>query len=137
MQRSSLNSSCEFKISCQIFGHIENLPSPSTFFLPAPPPPCLQLWEFILHHLELHKLREDIRWIERRNGTFRMLRPIHLAKMWGEYHSSHNMTYQSMSRAMRHYYKRGILEQTPGRLVYKFTDHIMHQVMLLEARGTS
>ncbi|KAJ8257212.1 hypothetical protein GJAV_G00183120 [Gymnothorax javanicus] len=80
------------------------------------------LWEFIrdiLIHPELnHGL---MRWEDRREGVFKFLNSEAVAKLWGQKKRNSSMNYEKLSRAMRYYYKRQILERVDGRrLVYKF-----------------
>ncbi|MBN3295151.1 ETS-related transcription factor Elf-3 [Amia ocellicauda] len=80
------------------------------------------LWEFIrdiLIHPELnHGL---MKWEDRREGVFKFLKSEAVAQLWGQKKKNSSMTYEKLSRAMRYYYKREILERVDGRrLVYKF-----------------
>jgi len=62
-----------------------------------------------------------IKWEDRDNGVFRIVRSDQVAKLWGIRKGNPSMTYEKMSRAMRYYYKKRILERIDGRrLVYKF-----------------
>ncbi|XP_057613242.1 ETS-related transcription factor Elf-3-like [Chionomys nivalis] len=80
------------------------------------------LWEFIrdiLIHLELNE--GLMKWENRHEGVFKFLRSEAVAQLWGQKKKNSNMTYEKLSRAMRYYYKREILERVDGRrLVYKF-----------------
>uniref|UniRef100_A0A8C6UF72 ETS-related transcription factor Elf-3 n=1 Tax=Neogobius melanostomus TaxID=47308 RepID=A0A8C6UF72_9GOBI len=80
------------------------------------------LWEFIrdilIHPEKNHGL---LKWEDRREGVFKFLKSEAVAQMWGQKKKNSSMTYEKLSRAMRYYYKRGILERVDGRrLVYKF-----------------
>nr|XP_055157065.1 ETS homologous factor isoform X2 [Nyctereutes procyonoides] len=80
------------------------------------------LWEFIRDIL----LNPDknpglIKWEDRSEGIFRFLKSEAVAQLWGKKKNNNSMTYEKLSRAMRYYYKREILERVDGRrLVYKF-----------------
>ncbi|XP_041471720.1 uncharacterized protein LOC121421130 isoform X2 [Lytechinus variegatus] len=80
------------------------------------------LWEFILGILK----NEDycpqyIRWEDKEKGVFRIVNSKVVANMWGDIKNNPRMTYEKLSRAMRYYYKREILERVDkARLVYKF-----------------
>lgn len=80
------------------------------------------LWEFIRDIL----LNPDknpglIKWEDRSEGIFRFLKSEAVAQLWGKKKNNSSMTYEKLSRAMRYYYKREILERVDGRrLVYKF-----------------
>uniref|UniRef100_UPI0037E96832 ETS-related transcription factor Elf-3 n=1 Tax=Semicossyphus pulcher TaxID=241346 RepID=UPI0037E96832 len=80
------------------------------------------LWEFIrdiLIHPEKHQ--GLMKWEDRQEGVFKFLKSEAVAQMWGQKKKNSSMTYEKLSRAMRYYYKRDILERVDGRrLVYKF-----------------
>ncbi|XP_061466735.1 ETS homologous factor [Rhineura floridana] len=80
------------------------------------------LWEFIRDIL-LHPEKNPglIKWEDRSEGIFRFLKSEAVAQLWGKKKNNSSMTYEKLSRAMRYYYKREILERVDGRrLVYKF-----------------
>ncbi|KAK0139418.1 ETS-like factor [Merluccius polli] len=80
------------------------------------------LWEFIRDIL-LYPERNPglIKWEDRTEGVFRFLKSEAVAQLWGRRKNNSSMTYEKLSRAMRYYYKREILERVDGRrLVYKF-----------------
>lgn len=85
-------------------------------------PRGIHLWEFIRDIL-LHPECNPglIKWEDRSEGVFRFLKSEAVAQLWGEKKNNSSMTYEKLSRAMRYYYKREILERVDGRrLVYKF-----------------
>nr|XP_025955764.1 ETS-related transcription factor Elf-5 isoform X2 [Dromaius novaehollandiae] len=61
-----------------------------------------------------------LEWEDRGQGIFRVVKSEALAKMWGQRKKNDRMTYEKLSRALRYYYKTGILERVDKRLVYKF-----------------
>ncbi|XP_020368705.2 ETS-related transcription factor Elf-3 [Rhincodon typus] len=80
------------------------------------------LWEFIRDIL-LHPEMNNglLKWEDRSEGIFKFLKSEAVAQLWGEKKKNSSMTYEKLSRAMRYYYKREILERVDGRrLVYKF-----------------
>ncbi|XP_028854854.1 ETS-related transcription factor Elf-3 [Denticeps clupeoides] len=80
------------------------------------------LWEFIRDIL-LHPEQNQglMKWEDRRDGIFKFLKSEAVAQLWGQKKKNSSMTYEKLSRAMRYYYKRDILERVDGRrLVYKF-----------------
>ncbi|XP_069797642.1 ETS-related transcription factor Elf-3 [Narcine bancroftii] len=80
------------------------------------------LWEFIRDIL-LHPEANNglLKWEDRSEGIFKFLKSEAVAQLWGEKKKNSSMTYEKLSRAMRYYYKREILERVDGRrLVYKF-----------------
>ncbi|XP_071494986.1 uncharacterized protein [Diadema antillarum] len=80
------------------------------------------LWEFIRDLLKSESYcPKFIRWEDRESGVFRFVNSEAVATMWGRKKNNPQMTYEKLSRAMRYYYKREILERVDGRrLVYKF-----------------
>ncbi|XP_056303693.1 ETS-related transcription factor Elf-3 [Danio aesculapii] len=80
------------------------------------------LWEFIRDIL-IHPEQNQglMKWEDRRDGVFKFLKSEAVAQLWGQKKKNSSMTYEKLSRAMRYYYKREILERVDGRrLVYKF-----------------
>ncbi|KAG7472558.1 hypothetical protein MATL_G00110030 [Megalops atlanticus] len=80
------------------------------------------LWEFIRDIL-IHPEQYGglMKWEDRRAGVFKFLKSEAVAQLWGQRKRNSSMTYEKLSRAMRYYYKREILERVDGRrLVYKF-----------------
>lgn len=88
------------------------------------------LWEFIYEVLMNPMYNPQfVRWENQREGVFRFVQSEAVAQLWGSLKNNDNMTYEKLSRAMRHYYKRGILERVEGRrLVYKFSRVAMERV---------
>ncbi|XP_077318980.1 ETS-related transcription factor Elf-5 [Lithobates pipiens] len=79
------------------------------------------LWEFLR---DLLLSPEDnhgtLDWEDKEQGIFRVVKSEALAQLWGQRKRNNRMNYEKLSRAMRHYYKTGILERVDRRLVYKF-----------------
>ncbi|KAM4700573.1 ETS-related transcription factor Elf-3 [Discoglossus pictus] len=80
------------------------------------------LWEFIRDILLNPESNEGLlKWEDRSEGVFKFLKSEAVAQLWGQKKKNTSMTYEKLSRAMRYYYKREILERVDGRrLVYKF-----------------
>ncbi|XP_048341629.1 ETS-related transcription factor Elf-5 [Sphaerodactylus townsendi] len=79
------------------------------------------LWEFVRDLLLSPEENCGIlEWEDRDKGIFRVVKSDALAKMWGQRKKNDRMTYEKLSRALRYYYKTGILERVDRRLVYKF-----------------
>ncbi|XP_038639917.1 ETS-related transcription factor Elf-2-like [Scyliorhinus canicula] len=83
----------------------------------------VHLWEFardlLLNPMENHDI---LQWEDRRAGIFRVIKSNIFAQLWGTQKNNEGMNYEKLSRALRHYYKTGILERVDGRLTYKFGD---------------
>ena len=78
----------------------------------------IQLYEFMLNLLD--KKDESVTWVSREEGVFKLLKSKGVAQMWGKYKKNDNMTYESLSRALRHYYAQEILVPVPKKLHYRF-----------------
>ncbi|XP_060032598.1 ETS homologous factor isoform X3 [Erinaceus europaeus] len=122
---------CRAQISMTTAGHVPVAESPDMKKEQDHPtkshtkkhnPRGTHLWEFIRDIL----LNPDknpglIKWEDRSEGIFRFLKSEAVAQLWGKKKNNSSMTYEKLSRAMRYYYKREILERVDGRrLVYKF-----------------
>ncbi|XP_049521977.1 ETS homologous factor isoform X1 [Dermacentor silvarum] len=86
-----------------------------------------KLWEFIRDLLLNPSTNPSlIRWERREDGIFKFVQSDKVAKMWGDRKQNPRMTYEKLSRAMRTYYGKQILEPVPKaqglpkKLVYKF-----------------
>ncbi|XP_078342606.1 uncharacterized protein LOC144628385 isoform X1 [Oculina patagonica] len=82
----------------------------------------VHLWEFLYELLASgDKCRSIITWIREEHGEFKLKNKEEVAKRWGAYKKIKGMNYEKLSRALRHYYPKGIIKKVPGqRLVYKF-----------------
>ena len=81
------------------------------------------LWEFILELLaDAATYGQFIRWKDRNSGQFKIYDSQVVAALWGKHKNRTNMNFDKMSRAMRYYYGKNILEKGPegGRLEYEF-----------------
>ncbi|KAL8624677.1 hypothetical protein ACOMHN_038223 [Nucella lapillus] len=81
-----------------------------------------RLWEFVLRLLGDRQYNPDlIEWADREDGMFRLNNSKSIAHMWGMRKNNVHMTYEKLSRALRYYYHRRILEPVLGKkLVYRF-----------------
>lgn len=81
-----------------------------------------RLWEYI-RNLLLDPSTNPvlIKWVDRTEGTFKLVQNKAIAHMWGMKKGNGDMSYEKLSRAMRYYYKKQIFQPVIGkRLVYKF-----------------
>ncbi|XP_038186275.1 ETS homologous factor isoform X3 [Arvicola amphibius] len=122
---------CRAQISMTTSSHLPVAESPDMKKEPDHPvkshtkkhnPRGTHLWEFIRDILlSPDKNPGLIKWEDRSEGIFRFLKSEAVAQLWGKKKNNSSMTYEKLSRAMRYYYKREILERVDGRrLVYKF-----------------
>ncbi|XP_030629994.1 transcription factor ETV6 isoform X2 [Chanos chanos] len=82
---------------------------------------CRLLWDYVYQLLSDSRYENYIRWEDRETKVFRIMDPNGLARLWGNHKNRTNMTYEKMSRALRHYYKLNIIRKEPGqRLLFRF-----------------
>ncbi|KAI7794706.1 transcription factor ETV7 [Triplophysa rosa] len=82
---------------------------------------CKLLWDYVYHLLSDSRYEAYIRWEDPKTMTFRVVDPNGLARLWGNHKNRVNMTYEKMSRALRHYYKLNIIKKETGqRLLFRF-----------------
>nr|AIF71186.1 Tel [Paracentrotus lividus] len=82
---------------------------------------CRLLWDFLVQLLKNKTYMPYIKWEDRRERVFRILDPVQIANLWGLQKNRTNMTYEKLSRALRYYYKMGILQKEQGqKLTYRF-----------------
>ncbi|XP_057678705.1 transcription factor ETV7 isoform X2 [Corythoichthys intestinalis] len=82
---------------------------------------CRLLWDYVYKMLCDDQYQEYIRWEDRSSLVFRIVDPDGLAHLWGHHKNRDNMTYEKMSRALRHYYKLNIIKKEPGqKLLFRF-----------------
>ncbi|XP_028265279.1 transcription factor ETV7 isoform X3 [Parambassis ranga] len=84
-------------------------------------PECRLLWDYVYQLLCDDSYQEYIRWEDPDSLVFRVVDPNGLARLWGNHKNRHNMTYEKMSRALRHYYKLNIIKKERGqKLLFRF-----------------
>ena len=85
----------------------------------------LHLWEFLLEVLLTNDYQPILKWTDKENGIFKVVDSEALAKFWGDYRRKPKMDYDKMSRAIRYYYGKDILDKglTHKRLHYQFKYH--------------
>ncbi|XP_067095281.1 transcription factor ETV7 isoform X2 [Osmerus mordax] len=84
-------------------------------------PECRLLWDYVYQLLSDQRYQDFIRWEDHDRLVFRVVDPNGLARLWGNHKNRANMTYEKMSRALRHYYKLNIIKKEPGqKLLFRF-----------------
>lgn len=82
---------------------------------------CRLLWDYVYQLLSDTRYKPYIRWEDKNAKVFRVVDPNGLARLWGNHKNRVNMTYEKMSRALRHYYKLNIIQKEPGqKLLFRF-----------------
>lgn len=94
----------------------------------------IQLWQFLLDLLTSTDKKDMIRWTG--NGyEFHILQPEEVAKLWGARKNKPKMNYDKLSRGLRYYYSKGIMDKVPGKkLTFKYTCDVQQYI---EARSLS
>ena len=72
----------------------------------------VHLWEFLYELLASgDKCHSIITWIREDHGEFKLKNKEEVAKRWGAYKKIKGMNYEKLSRALRHYYPKGIIKK--------------------------
>uniref|UniRef100_A0A667ZSE6 ETS variant transcription factor 5b n=1 Tax=Myripristis murdjan TaxID=586833 RepID=A0A667ZSE6_9TELE len=80
----------------------------------------LQLWQFLVTLLDNPANGHFITWTGR-NMEFKLVEPEEVARRWGIQKNRPAMNYDKLSRSLRYYYEKGIMQKVAGeRYVYKF-----------------
>ncbi|KAL1508849.1 hypothetical protein ABEB36_003679 [Hypothenemus hampei] len=81
----------------------------------------LQLWQFLVALLDTPDVSSGcIAWTGR-GMEFKLIEPEEVARRWGAQKNRPAMNYDKLSRSLRYYYEKGIMQKVAGeRYVYKF-----------------
>nr|XP_033773184.1 ETS translocation variant 4 isoform X2 [Geotrypetes seraphini] len=80
----------------------------------------LQLWQFLVALLDDPTNSHFIAWTGR-GMEFKLIEPEEVARLWGLQKNRPAMNYDKLSRSLRYYYEKGIMQKVAGeRYVYKF-----------------
>uniref|UniRef100_A0A0X3PGX5 ETS domain-containing protein n=2 Tax=Schistocephalus solidus TaxID=70667 RepID=A0A0X3PGX5_SCHSO len=84
----------------------------------------IQLWQFLLDELNNPLSEKYISWTG--HGTeFRLHDPNEVARRWGLRKNKPKMNYEKLSRGLRYYYDKKIIEKSAGkRYVYRFSPKV-------------
>uniref|UniRef100_A0ACB8EMF3 Uncharacterized protein n=1 Tax=Sphaerodactylus townsendi TaxID=933632 RepID=A0ACB8EMF3_9SAUR len=74
--------------------------------------PSVTLWQFLLQLLEQQTNGHLIAWTSN-DGEFKLVDAEEVARLWGLRKNKTNMNYDKLSRALRYYYDKVIVEPTP------------------------
>ncbi|CAF0842865.1 unnamed protein product [Rotaria sordida] len=80
----------------------------------------IQLWQFLLALLEDGINGTIIIWTGK-GLEFKLVEPEEVARLWGAQKNRPSMNYDKLSRSLRYYYEKGIMQKVAGeRYVYRF-----------------
>ena len=89
----------------------------------------IQLWQFLLEELSNPASQDVISWTGN-DWEFRLTDPDEVARRWGLRKNKPKMNYEKLSRGLRYYYDKKIIEKSQGkRYVYRF---VMDMEQLLQ-----
>ncbi|KAH1027984.1 ETV5-related protein Ets96B [Dendroctonus ponderosae] len=111
--------------SCDSSGRAKDLPISAREYTfhgsPTGRRGSLQLWQFLVALLDTPDVSSGcIAWTGR-GMEFKLIEPEEVARRWGAQKNRPAMNYDKLSRSLRYYYEKGIMQKVAGeRYVYKF-----------------
>uniref|UniRef100_A0A8C4X258 ETS domain-containing protein n=1 Tax=Eptatretus burgeri TaxID=7764 RepID=A0A8C4X258_EPTBU len=109
-QQSDAQGNTASQVGEHTTGPIVSATSLSTYTGGGP----IQLWQFLLEILTESTSQDMARWTGR-GWEFKLLKPDEVARRWGERKNKQTMNYEKLSRGLRYYYDKNILQKTPGK----------------------
>lgn len=120
-------------------GELQTTLPPSPEGSNLPPFPAgrgpIQLWQFLLDLLLSPDKQHMIHWTG--NGyEFCILQPEDIAKLWGARKNKPRMNYDKLSRGLRYYYNKGIMDKVQGKkLTFKYTCDVHNYIRSRNAQA--
>ena len=93
----------------------------------------IKLWQFLLELLLDKSCENFIRWTYENENEFELRDPDEVARRWGQCKNKPNMNYEKLSRGIRYYYEKKIIQKTLGkRYTYYFQIDIKPFLMQMQ-----
>ena len=83
----------------------------------------MHLWEFLLELLAKEICRSVITWTRKDNLEFKIKNPQELARKWGAFKNRVGMSYETLSRSLRYYYKQRIIKKVGAILIIFYPEY--------------
>ncbi|XP_042235664.1 ETS homologous factor-like [Homarus americanus] len=95
-------------------------------------------WEFVIRLLADPQTNPSlIRWEEQTQGTFRLVQPAVIARMWGQRADRPNLSYDNFARGLRYHYTTGALQPVSEKqLVYRCGPKALKYLIDLRKQGS-
>ena len=87
----------------------------------------IELWRFLIQLIENSRSKNEaniIEWSRKSSAEFKVLDPEKVARKWGIQKNRPTMTYASLSRSLRRYYVKGLVQKVANEpYVYRFINY--------------
>ncbi|XP_053637645.1 transcription factor ast-1-like [Cherax quadricarinatus] len=96
-------------------------------------------WEFVIRLLADPQTNPSlIRWEEQAQGTFRLVQPSVIARMWGQRADKPNLSYDNFARGLRYHYTTGALQPVSEKqLVYRCGPKAIKYLIELKTKSSA